>query len=112
MPHNRLWPIATLLDTLREHASGRAVFVEYVLFEGLNDTEADAERLPALLAGIGARINVIPFNGHERSGFRPPPDERVVAFQQRVAASGIRCLVRWPRGREIDAACGQLAMKA
>jgi 23S rRNA (adenine2503-C2)-methyltransferase len=111
MPHNALWPIQVLLDTLREHATGREVFVEYVLFEGLNDTDADADRLPVLLEGIGARVNVIPFNGHESSGFRPPSDERVVAFQKRIAASGLRCLVRWPRGREIDAACGQLAMK-
>jgi 23S rRNA (adenine2503-C2)-methyltransferase len=112
MPHNALWPIATLLDTLREHAVGREVFVEYVLFDGVNDTDADADRLPQLLEGIGARINVIPFNGHERSGLRAPSNERVTAFQKRVASSGLRCLVRWPRGREIDAACGQLAMKS
>jgi 23S rRNA (adenine2503-C2)-methyltransferase len=112
MPHNALWPIRVLLDTVREHAQGREVFVEYVLFDGVNDTDADADRLPGLLEGIGARINLIPFNGHERSGLSPPSNERVVAFQKRVAASGLRCLVRWPRGRDIDAACGQLAMKS
>jgi 23S rRNA (adenine2503-C2)-methyltransferase len=111
MPHNQLWPIAELLETVRVGCKGREVFVEYVLFEGLNDTPEDAARLPGLLEGIGARVNVIPFNGHEGSGFRPPPDDRVVAFQKQVMASGLRCMVRWPRGRDIDAACGQLANK-
>ncbi len=111
MPHNRLWPIEPLLNTVREHAGEREVFVEYVLFAGINDTPEDAERLPKLLTGIRARVNLIPFNGHEASGFKPPTDAEVVSFQKRVGASGLRTLVRWPRGREIDAACGQLAMK-
>lgn len=111
MPHNALWPIAKLMETLREHASDRDTFVEYVLFAGLNDTPADAERLGTLLAGIPARINLIPFNGNEGSGFTPPSNAHVMAFQKAVAASGIRTLVRWPKGREIAAACGQLANK-
>lgn len=111
MPHNKLWPIAELMETLRTHANGAEVFIEYVLFEGINDTEADADRIPELLQGIPARINVIPFNGDGADGFRPPTDEQVTTFQKRVARSGIRTLVRWPRGREIDAACGQLALK-
>ena len=109
MPHNALWPIAKLLETLREHAQDRETFIEYVLFHGVNDSPEDAARLGELLRGVPARINVIPFNGNEGSGFVPPSDEQVVAFQKTVAASGIRTLVRWPRGREIAAACGQLA---
>lgn len=111
MPHNALWPIGKLMETLREHAADRETFVEYVLFAGLNDTPEDAARLGTLLQGIPARINVIPFNGNAGSGFRAPSDAQTVAFQKAAAASGIRTLVRWPKGREIDAACGQLANK-
>jgi 23S rRNA (adenine2503-C2)-methyltransferase len=111
MPHNALWPIGKLMETLRTHAADRQTFVEYVLFEGLNDSAEDASRLGQLLEGIPARINVIPFNGNAGSSFRAPSVEQTVAFQQAVARSGIRTLVRWPKGREIDAACGQLANK-
>jgi 23S rRNA (adenine2503-C2)-methyltransferase len=109
MPHNALWPIAKLMETLRAHAADRETFIEYVLFAGLNDTPEDAERLPKLLEGVPARINLIPFNGNAGSGFQPPRDDQVIAFQKAVAKSGIRTLVRWPKGREIAAACGQLA---
>ncbi|MBS2027767.1 MAG: 23S rRNA (adenine(2503)-C(2))-methyltransferase RlmN [Deltaproteobacteria bacterium] len=111
MPHNALWPIEKLMETLRTHASDRETFIEYVLFAGLNDTPEDAERLPKLLEGVPARINLIPFNGNEGSGFVAPKDDQVTAFQKAVAKGGIRTLVRWPRGREIAAACGQLANK-
>jgi 23S rRNA (adenine2503-C2)-methyltransferase len=112
MPHGRTWPIADLLAALRADAERhprRVHFIEYVLLAGVNDGDRDAERLVALLAGVPARVNVIAHNGFAGSAFRPPSDDRVLAFQARVAAAGIRCLVRWPRGREIAAACGQLA---
>jgi len=109
MPHNWLWPIAALLETLRVHAAGRVVFVEYVLFEEVNDGVADADRLATLLDGIAARVNLIPFNGFAGSTFRAPAPARVAAFQKRVAAAGLRCLVRAARGADIEGACGQLA---
>jgi 23S rRNA (adenine2503-C2)-methyltransferase len=113
MPHNRTWPIASLLDALRDdHArgSGRRYYVEYVLWDGLNDADADAERLAALLLGLPAHVNLIPHNPFAGSALRPPGAQRVLAFQRRVRAGGVRCLVRWPRGTEIAAACGQLAL--
>jgi 23S rRNA (adenine2503-C2)-methyltransferase len=115
MPHDRTWPIDQVVQSLREHASGRperCVFVEYVLLAEINDSDADAARLVALLAGVPSRVNLIPQNAFPGSGFRPPPPERVVAFQARVLAGGLRCMVRWPRGRDIAAACGQLALAA
>jgi 23S rRNA (adenine2503-C2)-methyltransferase len=111
MPHGRTWPIAELLAALREDAGRhprRVHFIEYVLLAGVNDRDDDAERLVALLAGLPVRINLIPYNPFPGSALRPPSSARVRAFQARVVARGRLCLVRWPRGREIAAACGQL----
>jgi 23S rRNA (adenine2503-C2)-methyltransferase len=113
MPHSKVWPIAALLDTLHaDHARGssRRYFIEYVLWEGVNDTDADAARLVALLAGLPAHVNLIPHNAFAGNRFRPPSPPRVLTFQRIVHAAGVRCLVRWPRGQEIAAACGQLAL--
>jgi 23S rRNA (adenine2503-C2)-methyltransferase len=113
MPHNRTWPIASLLGALRDDAasgSGRRYFVEYVLWRGVNDTDDDARRLAALLADLPAHVNVIPHNAFEGNPLLPPAPERVLAFQKIVHDAGVRCLIRWPRGRGIAAACGQLAL--
>ena len=77
----------------------------------MNDSDADADRLVALLAGLPAHVNLIPHNpfAGNRSRARLPP-ERVRTFQRLVREAGVRCLVRWPRGSEIAAACGQLAL--
>jgi 23S rRNA (adenine2503-C2)-methyltransferase len=115
MPHDRLWPIARLLDVLRADATrapDRLTFVEYVLFAGVNDTDADADRLVALLADVPARVNLIPHNPFPGSPLRAPAPERVHAFQARVVGQGRRCMVRGPRGRDIAAACGQLVRAA
>ncbi|HUG54737.1 MAG TPA: 23S rRNA (adenine(2503)-C(2))-methyltransferase RlmN [Vicinamibacteria bacterium] len=115
MPHNRAWPIAALLEALRQdHARGsrRRYFIEYVLWEGVNDTDEDAARLAALLRALPAHVNLIPHNVLPGNPLRPPAGERVIAFQRGVRDGGVRCLVRWPRGEHIAAACGQLAPRA
>jgi 23S rRNA (adenine2503-C2)-methyltransferase len=115
MPHDRIWPIARLVELLRDdavRAPERLTFVEYVLFADVNDTDADAERLVALLAGVPARVNLIPHNAFPGGDLRAPTPERVRAFQARIAAGGRRCLIRAPRGRDIAAACGQLVRAA
>jgi 23S rRNA (adenine2503-C2)-methyltransferase len=112
MPQNRTAPLSELLALLREDRRTnprRQHFIEYVLFAGVNDTDEDAARLVALLDGVAARVNLIPHNPFEGSPFAPPHRERAVAFQAIVHRARIRCLVRWPRGCEIGAACGQLA---
>ena len=112
MPHNRTWPIAALLGALREDLGthpGRRCFIEYVLWAGVNDTEGDAERLTALLAGLDAQVNLIPHNAFHGSPLRPPTDEAVRQFQKALTDGGVKSVVRWPRGRDIAAACGQLA---
>jgi 23S rRNA (adenine2503-C2)-methyltransferase len=112
MPHNRVWPIGDLLHALREdqaRGSDRRYFVEYVLWDGVNDTDADADRLVALLGALPATVNLIPHNAVAGSPLVAPGPDRVRAFQRRVRAGGVRCLVRGPRGDEVAAACGQLA---
>ncbi|MFZ5439375.1 MAG: 23S rRNA (adenine(2503)-C(2))-methyltransferase RlmN [Myxococcota bacterium] len=114
MPQTKTWPIASLLDALREDAARRNhkrdYFIEYVLFGGLNDTDADADRLVKLLEGIPSRVNLIPYNPYPGTGLETPTEARVLAFHERVVKQGLLTLVRWPRGREIAAACGQLVL--
>jgi 23S rRNA (adenine2503-C2)-methyltransferase len=114
MPQTKTWPIASLLDALREDAARRKnkreYFIEYVLFGGLNDTDADADRLVKLLDGIPSRVNLIPYNPYPGTGLSTPTPERVLAFHERVVKQGLLTLIRWPRGREIAAACGQLVL--
>jgi 23S rRNA (adenine2503-C2)-methyltransferase len=112
MPQTRTWPIAALLEVLREEAvrhPKRNTFIEYVLFEGINDSDQDADRLAKLLEGLPVRVNLIPHNAFPGSPLRPPSKERIREFQNLVHRLGLRCMVRWPRGGEIAAACGQLA---
>jgi 23S rRNA (adenine2503-C2)-methyltransferase len=78
----------------------------------VNDSEADARRLPDLLAGIPSKVNLIPFNAHPLSPYRRPADTKVAAFRRTLQQGGLAVYVRRSRGRDIDAACGQLAAKA
>ena len=113
MPQNKTWPISSLMEALRDDVAlnpKRVHFIEYVLFDGLNDTDEDALRLPALLRGVNARVNLIPHNPVAGNPLRPPSAERMLAFQQRIFEAGMVCTIRWPRGRQIAAACGQLAL--
>jgi 23S rRNA (adenine2503-C2)-methyltransferase len=112
MPHNRTWPIAALLGALREDQAlhpGRRSFIEYVLWQGVNDGDDDVARLAALLEGLDAQVNLIPHNAFASSALRPPSDLVVRRFQRGLAERGVASIVRWPRGRDISAACGQLA---
>jgi 23S rRNA (adenine2503-C2)-methyltransferase len=112
MPQNEQWPISELLDALRQSArqdAKRIFFIEYVPIEGINDSEADACRLLELLRGIPARVNLIAHNPFPGCELRPAPAERMLRFQRIVNDGGIRCMLRASRGREISAACGQLA---
>ncbi len=113
MPQTRAWPIAALLGLLRAdrvRSPSRVHFIEYVLLDRVNDTDADADRLARLLDGIPARVNLIPHNHYPGSRLAPPPLARTLAFQRRLSRHGVRCLVRRPRGRDVAAACGQLAL--
>jgi 23S rRNA (adenine2503-C2)-methyltransferase len=117
MPINKKWNIARLLSALRAFPLDRKrrITFEYVLLDGVNDSPEDAARLPALLRGIPAKVNLIPWNPHTLTDgnipYRRPTEERIAAFQEALKARGLAVYVRRPRGDDIDAACGQLAAK-
>jgi len=117
MPRVRRWPLDDLVAFMRrasaaEPASGgRHFFVEVTLIDGVNDSDADADRLVALLDGVHARVNLIPYNPSSVTTYRRPSRERVRAFQHRVIDKGLICLVRETRGDDTAAACGQLAVR-
>ena len=110
MPVNRGFAIEELLAACRRFPlpfRQRMTF-EYVLLDGVNDGVEDARRLARLLRGIRAKINLIPFNDWEGSGFTRPPLARILAFQAVLLEQGITATIRWSKGEDIGAACGQL----
>ena len=111
MPINKRFPLARLLGALRAYPleQRRRITFEYVLLDGVNDSDADADRLPGLLEGIPSKVNLIPFNPHDGAPYRRPSAESIERFQNRVKAAGLPAYLRTPRGDDIDAACGQLA---
>jgi 23S rRNA (adenine2503-C2)-methyltransferase len=111
MPINKRYPLAELLEACRTFPmkQGRRITFEYVLLRGVNDTDADADRLARLVAGIPAKVNLIPYNDNPDLGFHAPEPGRVEAFRDRLAGRHITAVVRRNRGRDIAAACGQLA---
>jgi len=110
MPLNKKWNLAALLEACRDFPlrPGERLTFEYVLLDGVNDTAADARRLVRLLNGLRAKVNLIALNPGPELPFRTPPDQRVLAFQEILAAAGLPAFIRKPRGRDIFAACGQL----
>jgi 23S rRNA (adenine2503-C2)-methyltransferase len=110
MPVNRKWPIAELLAcvrTLRWRPRERVTF-EYVLLAGINDTPADARRLAELLRGLPAKVNLIPWNELPGMAFERPSPQAIERFRLQVLKGGLDALVRYSRGTDIAAACGQL----
>lgn len=110
MPINRSWNLEALMRAVRAYplSPRQRVFFEYVLLEGVNDSGEDAQRLVRLLRGVPAKVNLIPFNDWEGSAFRRPPLPRILAFQGLLLGAGITTTVRWSKGEDIGAACGQL----
>ncbi len=111
MPINRRYPIARLLEACRDFPArnGRRITFEYVLLGGVNDTLEDAHRLANLVRGIPAKVNLIPYNENPGLGFAAPAPEAVQAFLDALVARNLTAVVRKSRGRDISAACGQLA---
>lgn len=111
VPINRKWPIAELLDACRRYPginNARRITFEYVMLAGINDAPEDARRLVALIEGIPAKINLIPFNPWPGSRYVCSDDDGIERFAQIVLNAGYASPVRTPRGRDILAACGQL----
>jgi 23S rRNA (adenine2503-C2)-methyltransferase len=111
VPLNRKYPIAELLDACRAYPgakNARRITFEYVMLRGVNDSPAEARELVRLLAGIPAKVNLIPFNAWPGAPYECSTEAAITAFSDIVFAAGYSAPVRTPRGRDILAACGQL----
>jgi 23S rRNA (adenine2503-C2)-methyltransferase len=110
MPVNRTYPIARLMQALHHYCgtSGNTVTIEYVLFKGVNDSFEDAKRLAELLEGLPCMINLLMFNPFPGSDFTRPDETHVYSFRDFLLNHGCVTVVRNSRGRDINAACGQL----
>jgi 23S rRNA (adenine2503-C2)-methyltransferase len=110
VPINRKYPVSDLVDAAQAYATktGRRVSYEWVLLADVNDTERDAKELGRLLRGKLAHVNLIPFNPVEDTPYRAPDRSAIKRFKEMVDGQGLTVTVRDTRGREADAACGQL----
>lgn len=113
MPVNRRFPLERLLATLRSFPlkPRQRITIEYVMLAGVNDSAADLQRLPKLLNGIPVKINLIPYNENAGLGFKSPSEQWVREWQDLLTRRGYNTTIRWSKGRDIDAACGQLAVQ-
>jgi len=118
MPINRKWPLAELLAACRDFEKslkpGERFTFEYVMLAGVNDSDEQASRLANLLNRhrLRAKINLIPHNPADPLPYQPSPAERVETFREILESKGVQVFVRRPRGRDILAACGQLAARS
>jgi 23S rRNA (adenine2503-C2)-methyltransferase len=114
MPVNDRYPLPDVMDAVRAwHAARkRKVFIEYVMLAGVNDRYEQAVQLADLLQPANAfKVNLIPYNPTD-GGFEGSGRAAIDAFKDTLTARGVIATVRLTRGRDIDAACGQLAAKA
>ena len=113
VPINRKYPIEELLAACKRYLINKnrkeSVTFEYVMLDGVNDSEQQAQQLVKLLKGIRAKINLIPFNSFEQSGYQRSSKQAIDRFSQVLMQNDIVVITRRPRGEDIAAACGQLA---
>jgi 23S rRNA (adenine2503-C2)-methyltransferase len=110
MPINRKYPLEALLDACKKYPlKPREYFTfEYVLLGGVNDSPDDARRVVRLLAHIRAKVNLIPWNPGNLP-YRAPTAESIAEFQEILVEKGVPSFIRYSRGQDVFAACGQLA---
>ena len=110
IPINRKWPIDALMKALHDFplASRRRITVEYVMLRGVNDADDDARRLVRLLRGLRCKVNLIPFNPWPGSAYERPAEASVNQFGKILRDAHYTVTVRYSKGEDIGAACGQL----
>lgn len=111
MPINQRYGLDALLQACRDYPLSRkkVLLMEYILFQGINDSAADAKKLAQQLSGISCRINLMPFNESATLPFQCPDQPTIKQFQHILRKAGFTTLIRNSRGADISAACGQLA---
>lgn len=114
VPPNRRWPLREVLAAARDFAAakGRRVTAEYTLIEGVNDSPAQALALAGLVGPLGMHVNCIPLNSTPDTSYRPSDPETVARFAAVLQDRGVNATVRQTRGRDLDAACGQLRARS
>ena len=110
MPVNRAFPVHDLIDACKRYskATKRAITFEYILISGVNASEKEAHELGRLLRGMLCKVNLIPYNPIEEFPHDQPNYESIVRFQKALQSHGTKTTVRFSKGRDIQAACGQL----
>ena len=110
LPINRRFPVAEVLDYLRRFYadSKQTVLIQYTVIAGVNDSVSDAQKMAALLDGLKVKINLIPLNTVTRLRLRAPEAESLQLFRDTLHQLGFRVMVRFSKGQDISAACGQL----
>ncbi len=112
-PINRRYPLFELIEACRCYPLGQRerLTFEYVMLDGINDSDRHARELVGLLAGIRAKVNLIPHNPAPELPYASSPMDRILAFQEILTEAGLPSFIRRPRGQDISAACGQLAAR-
>ena len=110
VPINRKYPLDQLISACKEYTdkTGRNIFIEYALFDGVNDSIPNADELVVLLDGLKCSINLILGNPIPSSDFKPSSRETALTFQKKLISNSIRTMLRVSRGTDIEAGCGQL----
>ena len=113
MPINRRYPIEQLLQACRDYPiqKRKRIMIEYIMLDGINDSDREARRLATLLKTIPCKINLLAYNECDGIPFRPSPNKRILAFQEVLRKANYSIFIRSSRGSDIAAACGQLAGK-
>lgn len=111
MPINKEYPLDILIAECRRYVekTGRIITFEYTLADGLNATQADAEKVAALLSGFNCRVNLIPLSAVEGSEWKTVTGKHAEQFRDILEEAGINCTLRLSKGSELKAACGQLS---
>ncbi|TFG83966.1 MAG: 23S rRNA (adenine(2503)-C(2))-methyltransferase RlmN [Erysipelotrichales bacterium] len=113
MPINRANPLKELMDAIHEYAdlNNRRITFEYILLKDVNDQDEHVHQLAALIRGLNAYVNLIPYNEVDEHGFKGVSFPNAMQFYDRLVKAGVKCTLRKEHGADIDAACGQLRAK-
>ena len=110
MPINKAYPLNDLIEVIKEYIkkTNRRVTFEYIMLEGINDSEENAKELATLLKGINCYVNIIPYNATENIGFKRTKEWKIMKFYDILKKNKINVTIRKEFGGNVDAACGQL----